>query len=85
MSTWTAARGLKEGDADVPLGLSRLRSQALLNKNARVFILGRSTEKGQAALAKLKEETQGRGQAEFVVVDLEDLGSVRKGAEELAS
>lgn len=50
-----------------------------------MFILGRSADKGAAALAKLKEETEGRGTAEFVVVDLEDLASVRKGAEELAS
>ncbi|KAL7416913.1 NAD-binding protein [Mrakia frigida] len=56
--------------------------KALLKKNAHVYILGRSTSKGEEAISKLKDVG---GTVEFIVVDLEDLASVRKGAEELAS
>ena len=58
--------------------------QALLNKNATVIILGRSEVKAREAMARLEQETEGTGELLFVMLDLEDLSTVRRGSEEVA-
>jgi NAD(P)-dependent dehydrogenase (short-subunit alcohol dehydrogenase family) len=55
--------------------------QALLHKNATVYVGGRNKEKTEAAIAALKQET-GR-EAHFLQLDLADLASVRRAAAEL--
>ncbi|CDZ98222.1 Dehydrogenases with different specificities (related to short-chain alcohol dehydrogenases) [Phaffia rhodozyma] len=61
--------------------------KALLNKNATVYILGRSESKARDAIDRLNSEISpsSTGQIHFVLVDLADLKSIRKGAEELMS
>ncbi|TFL05008.1 hypothetical protein BDV98DRAFT_542593 [Pterulicium gracile] len=61
------------------IGLHTVR--ALLNKNAKVYIAGRSKEKGDQALETLKNE-RGRNQARFLKLDLASLGSVQNAASE---
>lgn len=53
--------------------------KALLEHDAHVLILGRSASKAEDAIKRL----QSQGKVEFVEVDLADLKSVRKGAEEI--
>ena len=55
----------------------------LLNHNAKVYLAARSATKGNAAIADLKNET-GK-EAIFLQLDLADLSSVRKSAEEFLS
>jgi retinol dehydrogenase-12 len=60
----------------------RIRAlQALLKKNAKVYVAGRSKEKTEAAIAALKQETG--NEAHFLQLDLADLASVRRAAAEL--
>ena len=58
-------------------------SQALLNRNAKVYIAARSRDKASGAIASLKNET-GR-EAIFLEVDLANLASVKKAAIEFLS
>jgi NAD(P)-dependent dehydrogenase (short-subunit alcohol dehydrogenase family) len=57
--------------------------QALMARNAKVYMASRSRERAETAIAKLKAET---GQeAIFLELDLSNLASVRKAAEEFKS
>lgn len=55
-------------------------AQALLNKNAKVYIAARSPEKAAQAIQDLKNET-GK-EALFLKLDLADLSSIKVAAEE---
>jgi len=57
--------------------------KALLFKNAKVYMASRSHERAEAAISKLKTET-GK-EATFLELDLANLSSVRKAAEEFKS
>ncbi|KAJ7619150.1 NAD-binding protein [Mycena polygramma] len=57
--------------------------KALLPKNAKVYMLSRSKERAETAIARLKTET-GK-EALFIQLDLSDLDSVRKAADEFKS
>jgi retinol dehydrogenase-12 len=59
------------------------RTQALLSKNAKVYMATRSQERAEAAITKLKSET-GK-EAIFLELDLSSLASARKAAEEFKS
>ena len=56
-------------------------SQALLNKNAKVYLAARSKSKADAAIEWLKQETGGKAPI-FLELDLASLKSVKKAAEE---
>jgi retinol dehydrogenase 12 len=51
--------------------------QALLAKNATVYIASRSKEKGNSAVTELKTAT-GNNNAHFLQVDLADLPSIQR-------
>jgi len=59
-------------------------TQVLLEHHAKVYIAGRSKEKGAAAIDKLFHET-GNGKAEFIQLDLTDSTSVIAAAKLLKS
>jgi retinol dehydrogenase 12 len=63
--------------------LTNLLRQALLRKNAKVYMASRSQERAEIAIANLKNET-GK-EAIFLQLDLSNLASVRKAAEEFKS
>lgn len=54
--------------------------QALLNKDATVYMAARSREKAEAAIAELRDQT-GR-QAEFLELDLANLKSIKQAVVE---
>ncbi|KAF7299010.1 NAD(P)-binding protein [Mycena indigotica] len=58
-------------------------AQALLEHNAKVYIAARNEEKAKAAIVKLKQET-GKDIVHFLLLDLADLHSVKRAAEEFA-
>ena len=60
------------------IGLETVR--ALLPKNAKVYIAGRSKSKAETAISQLKEET-GK-EALFLELDLANLKSIKQAAEE---
>ena len=55
--------------------------QALLNKNAKVYLAARSKSRANEAIEWLKNETNGKVPI-FLELDLSNLASVRKAAEE---
>ncbi|KAJ6581090.1 NAD(P)-binding protein [Mycena capillaripes] len=57
--------------------------KALLPKNAKVYMLSRSKERAESAISRLKTET-GK-EAMFIQLDLADLDSVRRAADEFKS
>ncbi|KAJ7925904.1 NAD-binding protein [Mycena leptocephala] len=57
--------------------------KALLPRNAKVYMLSRSKERAESAISRLKTET-GK-EAFFIQLDLSDLDSVRKAADEFKS
>ncbi len=61
-------------------GLGLASSVALAEEGARVLMTARSREKGETALAKVREAVPS-ARAELVDLDLADLGSVRRCAE----
>ncbi|KAL5520577.1 hypothetical protein ACEPAG_9801 [Sanghuangporus baumii] len=63
------------------IGLETVR--ALLSKNAKVYIAGRNKSKADTAINELKNET-GK-EALFIELDLANLKSVKKAAEEFTS
>ncbi|KAJ7197769.1 hypothetical protein GGX14DRAFT_526004 [Mycena pura] len=63
-------------------GVGKETAKALLQHNAKVYIAARSEEKARAAIQDLKSET-GK-EAEFLRVDLADLPSIKRAAEEFA-
>ncbi|CUA76936.1 hypothetical protein RSOLAG22IIIB_06399 [Rhizoctonia solani] len=62
-------------------GIGRETCKALLSKNAKVYIAARSKPKADEAIELLKSETNGK-EAIFLELDLANLASVRKAAEE---
>ncbi|KAH9970071.1 NAD-P-binding protein [Russula compacta] len=64
-------------------GVGRETVKVLLNHNAKVYLAARTATKANAAIADLKNET-GK-EAIFLQLDLADLSSVRKAAEEFLS
>ncbi|KAI0762111.1 NAD-P-binding protein [Trametes elegans] len=62
-------------------GIGRETVKRLLLKNAKVYLAARSQEKAERAIRELREET-GKDAA-FLKLDLSDLKSVKKAAEEL--
>jgi NAD(P)-dependent dehydrogenase (short-subunit alcohol dehydrogenase family) len=56
----------------------------LLGKGAKVVMLNRNPEKSTAAIEKLKQEFGAEAEVSFVRMDLADLSSVRKAAEEVS-
>ncbi|KAI0319443.1 NAD-P-binding protein [Amylostereum chailletii] len=65
-------------------GIGKETAKALLSKGATVYIASRSAEKSNAAIAELKKET-GSSDAHFLQLDLADLQSVKKAAQEYQS
>ncbi|CAG8733270.1 2456_t:CDS:2 [Cetraspora pellucida] len=61
-------------------GIGYITCRELARQNAHVFILGRSIERGQAAVEKIKSET-GNQNVEFLQLDLNSLKSVKECAE----
>ena len=61
-------------------GIGYETAKVLLTKGAKVYIAGRSRAKVDAAVDGLEKETGRR--AEVVIIDLGDLPSVKKGAQE---
>ena len=61
-------------------GIGREIIKRLLMKNAKVYMAARSQQKAERAIQELREET-GK-EALFLHLDLGDLNSVKKAAEE---
>ncbi|CAG8655136.1 20920_t:CDS:2 [Gigaspora rosea] len=61
-------------------GIGYFTCRELTRKNAHVFLLGRNTEKGQAAVETIKSET-GNQNVEFLHLNLKSLKSVKECAE----
>ena len=64
-------------------GIGYETAKAVLSKNARVYIACRNAEKAEAAVVRLNAET-GK-EAFFLPLDLADLRTVKKTAEEFLS
>jgi NAD(P)-dependent dehydrogenase (short-subunit alcohol dehydrogenase family) len=58
-------------------------ARIFLSKGARVVMLNRSAEKSTAAIAELKREFGATAAVDFIRMDLSDLASVRRAAEDL--
>jgi len=65
-------------------GVGKETCKALLNKNAKVYLAARSKSKADAAIEWLKQETGGKAPI-FLELDLANLDSVRKSADEFKS
>ncbi|CAJ0634031.1 16564_t:CDS:2 [Entrophospora sp. SA101] len=61
-------------------GIGYVTCRDLARKNAHVFVLSRSTERGKAAVEKIKQETKNQN-VEFLQLDLQSLKSVKECAE----
>ncbi|RIB29882.1 hypothetical protein C2G38_1949657 [Gigaspora rosea] len=61
-------------------GIGYIACRELARKNAHVFLLGRSIERGQAAVENIKSET-GNHDVEFLHLNLKSLNSVKECAE----
>ena len=58
-------------------------ARTFLSKGASVVMLNRSPERSSDAIAKLKDEFGSDAAVSFFLIDLADLSSVRKAAEEV--
>ena len=58
-------------------------ARVLLQKGAKVVMLNRSTEKSEAAVAKLKSEFSSDAEVSFIRMDLASLASVREASAEI--
>jgi len=56
--------------------------QILVRKGAKVYIAARSEEKAKASLKRIEDEGHGKGQAEWLHLDLSDPALAKKSAEE---
>ncbi|CAE6423440.1 unnamed protein product [Rhizoctonia solani] len=65
-------------------GVGKETCKALLNKNAKVYLAARSKSRADAAIEWLKSETNGKAPI-FLELDLGNLASIRKAAEEFKS
>ncbi|KAF8595286.1 NAD(P)-binding protein [Ceratobasidium sp. AG-I] len=65
-------------------GVGKETCKALLNKNAKVYLAARSKRKADEAIEWLKQETGGKTPI-FLELDLANLDSVRKSADEFKS
>ncbi|CCO34593.1 hypothetical protein BN14_08697 [Rhizoctonia solani AG-1 IB] len=65
-------------------GVGKETCKALLNKNAKVYLAARSKSRADDAIEWLKAETNGKAPI-FLELDLGNLDSVRKAAEEFKS
>ncbi|KAB5588886.1 hypothetical protein CTheo_7672 [Ceratobasidium theobromae] len=65
-------------------GVGKETCKALLNKNAKVYLAARNKSKADEAIERLKRETGGKAPI-FLELNLADLASVRKAAEEFKS
>ena len=63
-------------------GIGRVTAERLAARGARLVLMGRSLEAHQAVVDEIRKAG---GAAEHVPLDLNDLGSVRAGAEQLAA
>src|SRR5437588_3717268 len=63
-------------------GIGKITARELAKRGARVILACRSRDKTDAVIAELKRET-GNDKIEFLELDLGDLASVRRGAEQL--
>ncbi|CAJ0871523.1 3562_t:CDS:10 [Entrophospora sp. SA101] len=61
-------------------GIGYVTCRELARKNAHVFVLSRSIERGTAAVEKIKQETKNQ-KVEFLQLDLQSLKSVKECAE----
>ena len=61
-------------------GIGYVTCRELARKNAHVFLLSRSIERGTTAVEKIKQET-GSQNIEFLQLDLQSLKSVKECAE----
>nr|CAG8594058.1 14040_t:CDS:2 [Entrophospora candida]CAG8601672.1 3215_t:CDS:2 [Entrophospora candida] len=61
-------------------GIGYVTCRELARKNAHVFVLSRSIERGTAAVEKIKQETK-NPKVEFLQLDLQSLKSVKECAE----
>ncbi len=58
-------------------------TRILLAKGAQVVMLNRSSNKSEAAIAELKKEFGSHAKVSFVCMDLAELASIRKAADEI--
>lgn len=65
-------------------GIGKETCKALLEKNAKVYLAARSKSKADEAIKWLKSETNGKVPT-FLELDLADLASIRRAAEEFKS
>ncbi|KAG8730184.1 hypothetical protein FRC12_020427 [Ceratobasidium sp. 428] len=65
-------------------GVGKETCKALLNKNAKVYLAARSKTKANEAIEWLRSETGGK-EPVFLELDLANLSSIRKAAEEFKS
>ncbi|KIK68020.1 hypothetical protein GYMLUDRAFT_36831 [Collybiopsis luxurians FD-317 M1] len=65
-------------------GIGRETCRVLVARNAKVYLAARSEERAQAAIDDIRQST-GKSNIHFLQVDLADLASVRKAAEQYAS
>ncbi|CAE6523748.1 unnamed protein product [Rhizoctonia solani] len=65
-------------------GVGKETCKALLNKNAKVYLAARSKSRADDAIEWLKSETNGKAPI-FLELDLGNLASIRKAAEEFKS
>ncbi|KAI0691856.1 NAD(P)-binding protein [Cytidiella melzeri] len=65
------------------VGIGKETTKALLNRNAKVYIASRSKEKANSAIQELKDLTG--HEPIFLQLDLADLASVRRSAQEFLS
>ena len=67
-------------------GIGELLAGILYAKNAQVYVAGRSPEKGEKAIQRLKEKhPESGGDLVFLHLDLDDLSSIKGSAEEFLS
>ncbi len=63
-------------------GIGRVTARELALRGAHVFLACRSQAKTQVVLDEIAERSQGKAKAEFIALDLGDLASVRRCADE---
>ncbi|HET6610861.1 MAG TPA: SDR family NAD(P)-dependent oxidoreductase, partial [Kofleriaceae bacterium] len=64
-------------------GIGRATAEALANRGARVILACRSEDKARPVIADIARATGDDSRAGFLALDLSDLGSVRRAANEL--